>query len=73
MINECLMDLRKKNSLTLVSEDEAEEVGFNDPGLEKIDVVYTVVSRSKFIRLTPEIYVTDNFREVLPGFSIKFF
>lgn len=73
MINECLMDLRKKNSLTLVSEDEAEEVGFNDPGLEKIDAVYTVVSRSKFIRLTPEIYVTDNFREVLPGFSIKFF
>ena len=73
MINECLMDLRKKNSLTLVSEDEAEEVGFNDPGLEKIDAVYTVVSRSKFIRLTPEIYVTDNFREVFPGFSIKFF
>ena len=66
MINECLMDLRKKNSLTLVSEDEAEEVGFNDPGLEKIDAVYTVVSRSKFIRLTPEIYVTDNFRRSIP-------
>ena len=42
MINECLMDLRKKSSLTLVSEDEAEEVGFNDPELEKIDAVYIV-------------------------------
>lgn len=42
MINECLMDLRKKSSLTLVSEDEAEEVGFNDPGFEKIDAVYII-------------------------------
>ena len=33
----------------------------------------SVVTRSKFIRLTPEIYLTDNFREVFPGFSIKFF
>ena len=42
MINECLMDLRKKSSLTLVSEEEAEEIGFNDPGLEKIEAVYIV-------------------------------
>lgn len=42
MINECLMELRKKNSLTLVSEDEAEEVSFNDPGLEQIDAVYII-------------------------------
>lgn len=42
MINECLMELRKKNSLTLVSEDMAEEVVYNDSGLEKIDAVYII-------------------------------
>lgn len=33
----------------------------------------SVVTKSKFIRLTPEIYITDNFKEAFPGFSIKFF
>lgn len=33
----------------------------------------SVVTRSKFIRLSPEIYITDNFKEVFPGFTIKFF
>ena len=31
----------------------------------------SVVTKSKFIRLSPEIYVTKNFKEVFPGFSIK--
>jgi hypothetical protein len=33
----------------------------------------SVVTKSKFIRLSPEIYITDNFKEVFPGFSIKIF
>ena len=31
----------------------------------------SVVSRSKFIRITPELYISD-FRTVFPGFSLKF-
>lgn len=33
----------------------------------------SIVTRSKFIRLTPELYITDNFKELFPGFTVKFF
>ena len=42
-------------------------------GKNTFKVFGSVVTRSKFIRLTPEIYITNNFKEAFPGFSIKFF
>lgn len=62
MINECLMELRKKNSLTLVSEDEADDVTFHDGGLEQIDAFYIVQA----IKTLPSGY-----RTVLNLFSIE--
>lgn len=40
-------------------------------GKNTIKLFASVVTKSKFIRLSPEIYITDNFKEVFPGFSIK--
>ncbi len=66
----------KLRSNLLLSEYEAGigylvERGGSYYGKNTFKLFASIVTKSKFIRLSPEIYVTDNFKEVFPGLSIK--